>query len=571
MEQRNVVASDEHVLKATAHKRKHETATELSEANDVRVLSQLDSRQCKKTKVTSCGNGSILESYKNFKTSGLPVRVLLYQHGAWSDFPEDIVNLAQQDFQLKRTITTAVFQNKHILLDFVHMVCIDYAMTLNNPIAWIDDHGKSFFPDLSSGLYASQSSQHDKGEAVELAEMSTSVAESSSSASVGEVVSHDKTVYDVAEEKLEANNKLDEEISENKPYPSVLLNEHSSGTIQDTTVKQNGGRHVDSAVKNLLLKGLGQAFSENDIIGIYRTPLLNQLVQVRSSLFQKEVEVTKSQRGNANVRYAWLPCSMHTMEVMMMRGALQIAKPQRAAMYGFGTHLAPANCSNSCANYSDFHEDGIVRMMLCRVIMGNVEVVSPGSKQCQPTNETFDSGVDDIQKPKQYIIWDDNVHKHIYAEYAIVIKVPLMTNEHFVSKDGTSKISEIMNSGSPASLTKGDGFQTLASSALQQQAPMSGRAPRAPSSPWMPFSMLFAAISTKVPRSDMDLVLRHYEEFKRKKISRPEFVLWLRKIVGDKLLVSTVTRLHQKQPPPATAELPRSLRRGGTTSHGASP
>jgi hypothetical protein len=30
----------------------------------------------------------------------------------------------------------------------------------------------------------------------------------------------------------------------------------------------------------------------------------------------------------------------------------------------------------------------------------------------------------------------------------------------------------------------------------------------------MPFSMLFAAISTKVPRSDMDLVIRYYEEFK---------------------------------------------------------
>lgn len=340
------MALDEHVLKATARKRKLETAMELTEANDAVVLSRHDSNQSKKTKMTSCGGGGILESYQKFKTSGLPVRVLLYQHGVWSDFPEDIVNLAQRDFRMKRSITTAVFQKKHILLDFVNMVCLDYAMTLNNPIAWVDDREKSFFPDLSSGLYTSQSSQDDKGEADELAEMSTSVAESSSSASVGEVVSHDKTVNGTAEEKSKACNACDEAIGENKSYPSVFLDEYSSGTVQGT-VKQNGGPCVDSSVQDVLLKGLGQPFSGKDVIGIYRTPLLNQLGQVRSSLFQKEVEVTKSRRGNANVRYAWLPCSVHSMEEMMMRGALRIAKPQRGTMYGAGTHLAPANCSSS--------------------------------------------------------------------------------------------------------------------------------------------------------------------------------------------------------------------------------
>lgn len=67
-------------------------------------------------------------------------------------------------------------------------------------------------------------------------------------------------------------------------------------------------------------------------------------------------------------------------------------------------------------------------MMLCRVIMGNVEVVLPGSKQFQPSNESFDNGVDDLQNPQNYIIWDANVHKHIYAEYAVIVKVPPVTN-----------------------------------------------------------------------------------------------------------------------------------------------
>lgn len=66
--------------------------------------------------------------------------------------------------------------------------------------------------------------------------------------------------------------------------------------------------------------------------------------------------------------------------------------------------------------------------MLCRVIMGNVEVVLPGSKQYQPSNESFDNGVDDLQNPQNYIIWDANVHKHIYAEYVVIVKVLPVTN-----------------------------------------------------------------------------------------------------------------------------------------------
>uniref|UniRef100_A0A804P5W8 Inactive poly [ADP-ribose] polymerase SRO1 n=1 Tax=Zea mays TaxID=4577 RepID=A0A804P5W8_MAIZE len=545
MEQRNVLALGEHVLKATVWKRKHKTAMEHPEGNDVMVFSQHDQRKhpvifddrakCKKSKLISCGSGVILESYWNFKTSGLPVRVLFYQHGDWSDFPEDVVNLAQQDFQLKKPITTAVFQNKHILLDFIHMICIDYEMTIDKPLAWVDDNGKRFFPDLSAGLYTSKPSQHENGEADECDGTPTSVAESSSSVSVGEVVSHG---------------------------PSFHLNEYSSGTIQ-ATGKPNDCRRIDSAVRNLLLKGLGQPFSEEDIIGIYRTPLLDQRGQVRCGLFQKEIEETRSRRGNANVRYAWLPCSRYTMEQMAMRGALEIAKPHKGSICGVGTCLAPANCTNSCARYSDFHEDGIIRMMLCRVIMGNVEVVLPGSKQFQPSNGSFDNGVDDLQNPQNYIVWDANVHKHIYAEYAVIVQAPLVTNECSGLKDSVPNISEIISSGSRDNLTKEDRF---APCGVEQEAPRLGRAPRAPSSPWMPFSMLFAAISTKVPRSDMELVIRYYEEFKRKRMSRSDLVVRMRQIVGDKILVSTIMRLHHQKKPPsmaaAAAGLARALARG---------
>ncbi|VAH96500.1 unnamed protein product [Triticum turgidum subsp. durum] len=510
MERKAGMILDEHVLKANDRKRKHESAVKITGTDDSAEVSQHadGSAALKKSKMTSCA-GHILEWYKNFKTSGLPVRVLCYHQGKWRDFPEHVVNLVQQDFKLKRPITNAVFKNQQVLLDFMHMVCIDSSMTTNKPIAWIDVHGNRFFPELCAGLVTSKPSQHGKSDPSGKSEAGecagtlilTAGAESSSSDSVDAVLPHAKKV------------------------------------------------------------GAGQPFSEENIVGIYRTPLVDQQGRARFNLFQKELEVTKMHRGNANVRYAWLPCSKDAMEEMMMRGVLEVTKPMLGPMYGIGTHLAPANCAKTCASYSDIDENGIMRMMLCRVIMGNVEVVLPGSKQFQPTNERFDSGVDDLQKPKHYVIWDANVHRHIYAEYAVVIKAPSMTNEYMAREDTASNVSEIRNSGSAESVIKDDSSETMASPAGKQQAPRFGRAPtrRPPTSPWMPLPMLFAAISTKVPRSDMDVIHGHYEEFKRRKISRPEFVGRLRQIVGDKLLVSTVMRLQPKVVPPmAGAEvLPR--------------
>uniref|UniRef100_A0A0E0GWQ9 RST domain-containing protein n=1 Tax=Oryza nivara TaxID=4536 RepID=A0A0E0GWQ9_ORYNI len=511
MEPKNAIALDEHVLDSTIRKRKRVGATQCAEANDAPNLSQNgpkqnlalfpDSTGHKKSKMM-CSADDILERYNNFKISGMPVRVMSHQHGGWRDFPEDVVNSVQQSFQLKRPITSAVFQNRHILLDFMQMVCLDSVMAISKPIAWIDDH----------------------------------------------VLSDVQEVNNVVEDKQKVLNESGEVSGENKKGHLSRMNETADGAMQAPRNNQSGQR-ADSAVRNLLFQGSGHLFTEKDIIGIYRTPMLDQLGRSRYSLFQKEVQVTKNQRGNANERYAWLACTKGTMEEMMMNGALEIAKPLQGPIVGL----------------SDIDENGIIRMMLCRVIMGNVEVVFPGSNQCQPTSESFDSGVDDLQRPKHYIIWDANVHKHIYAEYAVIIKVPYMNNG-----DTASNISEIRNSGALDNPTKDDSLQTIASSGDEQQACMLGRAPspRSPSSPWMPFSMLFAAISAKVPRSDMDLVHKYYEEFKRRKISRPDLVKQLRQIVGDKLLVSTVVRLQQKLPPmAATEQAPRAPGRGG----GASP
>lgn len=75
------------------------------------------------------------------------------------------------------------------------------------------------------------------------------------------------------------------------------------------------------------------------------------------------------------------------------------------------------------ANFCDVDENGVRHMILCRVIMGNMEPVYLGSKQFHPSNEAFDNGVDDPQNPKHYIIWSMNMNTHVYPEYVVSFKL----------------------------------------------------------------------------------------------------------------------------------------------------
>lgn len=61
-------------------------------------------------------------------------------------------------------------------------------------------------------------------------------------------------------------------------------------------------------------------------------------------------------------------------------------------------------------------------MILCRVILGNMEKVGAGSRQSHPSSTEFDTGVDDPTCPKRYIVWCSNMNRHILPEYIVSFK-----------------------------------------------------------------------------------------------------------------------------------------------------
>lgn len=68
---------------------------------------------------------------------------------------------------------------------------------------------------------------------------------------------------------------------------------------------------------------------------------------------------------------------------------------------------------------SEADEDGVRHMVLCRVILGNIEKVEAGSQQSHPSSTEFDTGVDDPTCPKRYIVWCSNMNRHILPEYIV--------------------------------------------------------------------------------------------------------------------------------------------------------
>lgn len=74
-------------------------------------------------------------------------------------------------------------------------------------------------------------------------------------------------------------------------------------------------------------------------------------------------------------------------------------------------------------------ENGVRHLLLCRVILGKMEVVPPGSEQWHPSSEEFDSGVDDSVSPRKYIMWSTNMNTHILPQYVVSFRVPSVKGE----------------------------------------------------------------------------------------------------------------------------------------------
>ena len=85
-------------------------------------------------------------------------------------------------------------------------------------------------------------------------------------------------------------------------------------------------------------------------------------------------------------------------------------------------------CCYNSATHCDVDENGVRHMVLCRVIMGNMEPLGGDRAQFVTGGEGYDNGVDNVSSPKHYVVWNMNMNTHVYPEFVVSFKLLFIPN-----------------------------------------------------------------------------------------------------------------------------------------------
>ncbi|XP_074326298.1 inactive poly [ADP-ribose] polymerase RCD1-like [Apium graveolens] len=522
-----------------------------SSLNKISKRRKLDVSKSQSGWCSSQSNRSLLRYYSNLKKSSPPARLMCYQKGEWTDLPRNLVTSLKKDFQMKKAAMEVELDGKMFLVDFLHMMKLDLETGAQQPIAWIDEAGSCFFPEIFANYDKTNEDEKVLGRVVpescgtndiklQLEIDITGLDYSKMKECTGEsndLVRQIKVVKKPAID-AEADNSCIRG-SDDKVCEAFGENQQEENMVRRDPFHEN----IDfNTARDMLLKAL----SSYKVDKIELSCGSGILMQTQLELFRMQSEITEKYRGDANVKYAWLPASKGELSSVMTYGLGDCEMSKMKSLYGSGVLLLPVNCAQTSASYSDVDENGFRYIILCRVILGNVEVVHPGSKQAHPSCESYDSGVDDLNDPRHYIVWGTKKNTHIYPLYAVGYKISSdaggLVGKNENKRDTSGVTTSCQGPEVPLQLNSG--------SADMVQVPKSPEVAekKTPKSPWMPFPMLFAAISNKISPSKMNQVSSNFELFRSKEISREEFVKRLRVIVGDALLRSSILNLQSKMP-----------------------
>ncbi|GER27086.1 WWE protein-protein interaction domain protein family [Striga asiatica] len=203
--------------------------------------------------------------------------------------------------------------------------------------------------------------------------------------------------------------------------------------------------------------------------------------------------------GSANVKCAWFGASKNEIDMVISHG---FGLPTTRRTNGQGVWLYSVNHPMESVHSALPDVNGLRHMLLCRVILGKTEVVCPGSEQNILSSEEFDSGVDNAVDPKKYVVWTPRMNTHILPEFSVSFR---------------------------ALSFKCRGFR------IRQLSPNR-----------LPYPILINILDKYLPFDAVELVTKHHDDFKNKKITRTELIEHTRHIVGDKLLLRIIEFYERK-------------------------
>lgn len=450
-----------------------------------------------------CTRPNLASDCVNYLKSGVPSRIVFYRQGSWHNFPELIMKSLIEEFKGGKSSVVAVLEDEPVLVDFLSMTLVNLKTRKQRSVAWYDDTGKGFFPSLFFDEEADEMTNVDAGK----------VDDSAPGIMSDKVVNSPPEV--VKQVVLESSPP-----DQQKPSTADVLRK------KITSVDR--GSEDFLVVQDLFLSGMGPFATPHNILHIHRYSPNDITAQCRLQAFERQMSCTKEDRGDSNVRYGWLGSTKSDIVRILINGFGSTGKPAEKACLSAGVYLSPEDRAFTSVGLCDVDEKAVQYMLLCRVILGNMEAITPGSQDTFPSSEIYDSGVDDCSNPKCYVMWPSHVNTHIRLEYLVSFRLSSKVRNYLLGLKG------LWFHPSPKDVA-------MDISTLQ---PIMGQTGEAPTSPWISFRVLFAMIQENISSVARELLFHHYEELKENEITREEMVKKMIIIVGEKLLLETLKKLH---------------------------
>ncbi|KAG6770551.1 hypothetical protein POTOM_026236 [Populus tomentosa] len=193
-------------------------------------------------------------------------------------------------------------------------------------------------------------------------------------------------------------------------------------------------------VKNTFLTGMKGHAKDTQVVAIYKNFASTSPMKARFAAFKAFEQVVSQKnggQGNANVKYGWYSGSKEDISQIISHGFGWC----NGQSHGVGVYLSPTSFLLDGLEYSRADENDTRHILLCKVIMGKMEVIPAGSKQRYPSSGEFDSGVDNLEAPRRLVVWTTFMNSHILPDYIISFKAPSSTTLLI------NRINEIRNLG----------------------------------------------------------------------------------------------------------------------------
>ncbi|KAL4278587.1 hypothetical protein GQ457_03G034770 [Hibiscus cannabinus] len=430
----------------------------------------------------------------NFGRSAAPLRFMYFRNDSWINFSADVVETLRAGFLERKPIIEASIDGAKYIFDLKRMLQIEYSTGNCRSISWIDESGKCFFP----GDFFSEE---------EFMQSECSEWDDNTSC-------NDKNRDNNCNPKIEIEVKIDRNSSKRKREEEPEVSSSYKAAIGNGAIKcqrlEEGGaakwpntkqlKETERAyllIKDHFLNGITKVDSGVRIAAIHQWKRESHLDKIRLEVFQKQIEITKAARGTSNMVYAWFGASTKLVESILVNGFEQPSKLPATDVYGVGVYLSPLGLPHLSAKLADADDNGVKHLILCRVILGNVEKVEAGSEQLLPSSVDFDTGSDDPMNPKWYVVWSANANIHVLPESVVSFR--------------------------PSSNMQG------------QVRPAMG----------VKYSLegLFSKIKNSLPPVKAREILTTYSTYKAGMIAKNVFVRKLREVAGDELLKSAILEM----------------------------